>query len=183
VSNGEVVEYDRMNPQAFSTGMMEPFGKNLWYKDLGLGLMVNTKWFFAGIQGDNLFEHYDNIYTNDPSDPRRVGKHFVATVGTDYESSRENFMLSPYAVYQQQEDLEEAWIGFNMKYHWITLGGAISNKLEPAASIGVKFDHIMIAYNADYTQSGMLNNSGLSHQLTIRFLSKPSRVGQRLLNQ
>lgn len=183
VSGGEEVEYDRMNTQSFASGFQEPVGNQLWYKDLGLGLMVNTKWFFVGIQGDNLFQHYDNIYQYDPANPRRAAKHFVATVGTDYESSRENFTLSPYAVYQQQENLSEAWVGFNMKYHWITIGGAISNNLEPAASIGVKLDRFMIAYNADYTQSDLLQKSALSHQLTIRFLSKPSRVGQRLLNQ
>lgn len=183
VNSGEKVEFDRMNTQSFSTGFGEPVGNQLWYKDLGLGLMVNTKWFFVGIQGDNLFQHYDNIYSYDPQNPRRVGKHFVATIGTDYESSRENFTLSPYAVFQQQENLTEAWVGFNMKYHWITLGGALSSNMEPAASIGLKFNHIMIAYNADYTQSGMLQKSALSHQLSLRFLSKPSRVGQRLLNQ
>ena len=183
VNYGENVEYDRMNTQTFSTGLEEPIGNQLWYKDLGLGLMVNTKWFFVGIQGDNLFQHYDNIYQYDPQNPRRAGKHFVATIGTDYESSRENFTLSPYAVYQQQENLAEGWVGVNVKYHWITLGGAISNNLEPAASIGVKLDRFMIAYNADYTQSDLLQKSALSHQLSIRFLSKPSRVGQRLLNQ
>lgn len=183
VNYGENVEYDRMNTQTFSTGLEEPIGNQLWYKDLGLGIMVNTKWFFVGVQGDNLFQHYDNIYQYDPLNPRRAGKHFVATIGTDYESSRENFTLSPYAVYQQQENLAEGWVGVNVKYHWITLGGAISNNLEPAASIGVKLDRFMIAYNADYTHSDLLQKSALSHQLSIRFLSKPSRVGQRLLNQ
>ncbi len=183
VNNGEEVEYDRMNTHSFAAGFGEPVGNQLWYKDLGLGLMVNTKWFFIGVQGDNLFQHYDNIYQYDPQNPRRAGKHYVATIGTDYQSSRENLTLSPYAVFQQQEKLSEGWLGFNMKYHWITLGGAISSNLEPAASLGVKLDRFMITYNADYTQSDMLQKSALSHQLSIRFLSKPSRVGQRLLNQ
>jgi type IX secretion system PorP/SprF family membrane protein len=183
ITDGSVVEFDRMNSHQFSINGAAPMGQTLWYKDLGLGLMVNTKWFFVGVQGDNLMQHYDNIYSYDPQNPRRVGKHFVATLGTDYESMRENFSLSPYIVYQQQEQLSEAWMGFNMKYHWVTLGGAISSNLEPAASIGLKFDHIMIAYNADYVHSEMLQKSSLSHQLTIRFLSKLSRVGQRLLNQ
>ena len=183
VNFGEDVEYDRMNTQSFVAGFGEPLGNQLWYRDLGLGLMVNTKWFFAGIQGDNLFKHYDNIYQYDPANPRRAGKHFVATVGTDYQSYRENFTLSPYAVYQQQENLSEGWLGFNMKYRWMTVGGAISSNLEPAASVGVKLDRFTFTYNADYIQSEMLQNRGLSHQLTIRFLSKPGRVGQRLLNQ
>jgi type IX secretion system PorP/SprF family membrane protein len=180
---GSIVEYDRMNPQEFYGNGSAPIGKSLWYKDLGLGLMVNTKWFYVGVQQDNLLRHFDNIYSSDIANPRRIGKHFVATIGTDYESKKENLTVSPYAVYQQKEALSEGWLGVNVRYHWLTLGGAISSNLEPAASIGLKFSHFMIAYNADYTFSQYLNGSRLSHQLTLRFLSKPSRIGQRLLNQ
>lgn len=180
---GSEIEYDRMNTQSFYSSGEAPVGSNLWYKDLGLGLMVNTKWFYVGVQGDNLFEHYDNIYSNDISNPKRASKHFVATIGTDYESKKENITVSPYCVYQQQEALSEGWLGVNLRYHWLTIGGAVSSNFEPAASIGMKFDHFMVTYNADLTHSQLLNKEILSHQVTIRFLTKPSRIGQRLLNQ
>lgn len=183
LQSGSFVEYDRMNSKLFYSPGEQPIGKSLWYKDLGLGLMVNTKWFYVGIQGDNLLEHYDNIYSNNLEDPRRAGKHFVATIGTDYESKKEKTTLSPYFVYQKQEKLEEGWLGLNFRYHWLMAGAAISTHLEPALSLGLNFDHFMLSYNADYTYSQVLNKNNLSHQLTVRFLTKPSRFGQRLLNQ
>jgi type IX secretion system PorP/SprF family membrane protein len=183
LQSGSIVEFDRMNSKLFYSPGEQPIGKSLWYKDLGLGLMVNTKWFYVGIQGDNLLEHYDNIYSNNLEDPRRAGKHFVATIGTDYESKKEKTTFSPYFVYQKQEKLEEGWLGMNFRYHWLMAGAAISTNLEPAASLGLNFDHFMLTYNADYTYSQVLNKHTLSHQLTIRFLTKPSRFGQRLLNQ
>lgn len=179
---GTKVEYDRSTVQEFLVNGSAPIGKQLWYKDLGLGLMVNTKWFYAGIQGDDLFNHYDNIYSNALEDQRRVGSHFVATIGTDYESMKKTITVSPYIVYQQRETLKEAWLGTTVKLKWLTVGGAISSNLEPAASIGLKFQQFAITYNADYTQSALLNQRSLSHQMTIRFVSKPSRIGQRLLN-
>lgn len=179
---GTKVEYDRSEVQEFLVNGSAPIGKQLWYKDLGLGLMVNTKWFYAGIQGDDLFNHYDNIYSNALEDQRRVGTHFVATLGTDYESIKKTITVSPYIVYQQRETLKEAWLGTTVKLKWLTVGGAISSNLEPAASIGLKFQQFAITYNADYTQSALLNQRSLSHQMTIRFVSKPSRIGQRLLN-
>jgi hypothetical protein len=179
---GTKVEYDRSTVQEFLVNGSAPIGKQLWYKDLGLGLMVNTKWFYAGIQGDDLFNHYDNIYSNALEDQRRVGTHFVATLGTDYESIKKTITVSPYIVYQQRETLKEAWLGTTVKLKWLTVGGAISSNLEPAASIGLKFQQFAITYNADYTQSALLNQRSLSHQMTIRFVSKPSRIGQRLLN-
>lgn len=183
IQSGTTVEYDRMNAEQFYNDGSSPLGRTLWYKDLGAGLMVNTKWFFIGVQADNLLKHYDNIYSNDLSNPKKAETHFIGTIGTDYESARENLSVSPYIVYQNQGNLSEGWLGVNFRYHWLTIGGAISSDLEPAASLGLKFDHFMITYNADYTRSQMLNTTSLSHQVTIRFLSKPSRVGQRLLNQ
>lgn len=179
---GTKVEYDRSSVQEFLMDGSAPIGRQLWYKDLGLGLMVNTKWFYAGIQGDNLFNHYDNIYSNSSDNLRRVGTHFVATIGTDYQSVKKTVMVSPYIVYQQQEQLKEAWLGANLRLKWLTIGAAISSNLEPAASLGMKFQHFALTYNADYTQSALLNQQSLSHQLTIRFVTKPSRIGQRLLN-
>jgi type IX secretion system PorP/SprF family membrane protein len=179
---GDLVEMDRFNTQGFFVDGSVPLGKQLWYKDLGIGLMVNTKWFYAGIQGDNLFKHYDNIYSSSGVNPRRVGNHFVATIGTDYESIRKTITVSPYIVYQQQENLREAWLGSNVRLKWLTIGAALSSNYEPAASLGLKFRHFAITYNADLTKSQMLNQKVWSHQLTLRFVTKPSRIGQRLLN-
>ena len=175
------VEIDRGNDLAFYPEKV-PIGKMLWYQDLGVGLMVNTEWFYAGIQVDNLFRHYDNIYDVNIESARRSPNHFVATVGTDWVSRKENLSLSPYIVYQNYGDLSEAWAGANFRMSWFTLGASVSSALEPAASIGLKFDHFALTYNADYTKSVMTGTKSLSHQLSLRFVSKPSRFGKRLLN-
>ncbi|MCE2682258.1 MAG: type IX secretion system membrane protein PorP/SprF [Cryomorphaceae bacterium] len=182
IQTGSMVEMERLNPHQFYTVGQMPIGRSLWYRDLGLGLSVNTRWFYASVQGNNLLKHTDNIYSSDLTDIRRSGQHFIATIGTDYETRRENFGASPYLVYQQYEKLKEAWLGVNLRYQWITVGGAISSQLDPAVSLGIKFNHVMLAYNADLTHSEVLGKQFLSHQLTIRILTKPSRMGQRLLN-
>jgi hypothetical protein len=182
IQTGSMVEMERLNPHQFYADGQMPIGRSLWYRDLGLGLSVNTRWFYASVQGDNLLKHTDNIYSSDLTDIRRSGQHFIATLGTDYESRKEHFGVSPYIVYQQYETLKEAWLGVNFRYQWITIGGALSSQLDPAVSVGIKFNHFMLAYNADLTHSEVFGKQFLSHQLTIRILTKPSRMGQRLLN-
>jgi hypothetical protein len=182
IQTGSMVEMERLNSHQFYAVGQMPIGRSLWYRDLGLGLSVNTRWFYASVQGDNLLKHADNIYSSNLTDIRRSGQHFIATIGTDYETRKENLGVSPYLVYQQYETLKEAWLGVNLRYHWITVGGAISSQLDPAVSLGIKFNHFMLAYNADMTHSEVLGKQFLSHQLTIRILTKPSRMGQRLLN-
>lgn len=182
MGNASQVELDRGNIQNYYNDTTAPLGKNLWYKDLGVGLNVNTKWFFISAQVDNIFNHRDNLYSTNLADPRRAGTQFVATIGTDLDSRDENMTFSPYMVYQKNEQLSEAWLGFNYRLGWFTMGGAISSNLEPAASIGVKFKHFSMHVNSDYTYSLMTNKKALSHQVTLRFLGKPNHFGKRLLN-
>ena len=181
MGNVSQVEVERGNSHEFyPNGSV--IGKQLWYRDLGVGLIVNTEWFFAGVQMDNLFRHKDNIYAQNFDEPRRADYHFVGTLGTDWVSRKENLSLSPYFVYQKSEKLSEAWLGANFRWNWFTIGGAISSHMEPAGSIGLKFDHFALSYNADYVKSAMTGQRSLSHQLTLKFVSKPSRFGKRLLN-
>ena len=93
MTNIDQVELDRGNAHSFFGNGSEPTGDDLWYKDMGAGLMVNTEWFFAGFQVDNLFRHKDNIYEFDMENPRRADHHFVGTIGTDWVSKKEYWSI------------------------------------------------------------------------------------------
>jgi hypothetical protein len=82
-------------------------------------------------------------------------------------------------MYQKHEQLSEMWLGLNARWRWITFGGALSSGLDPVASLGVKFNYFLLQYNADYSSSAMNNKRELSHQLTLRFLGKPSYLKKR----
>lgn len=165
-----------------------PVGRMLWYRDMGLGLNVNTEWFYASAQVDNIFRHGDNIYSNDLEGKRRAGTYFVATLGTDWESDdsewetqRAKFSLSPYLVYRNFENVNELWAGANFRAYWLTVGASVSSNGDPAASLGVisSDKRFSLMYNADYSQSHVTNERSLSHQLTLRIAGKQSRIGRR----
>lgn len=177
-----LAEMDRENVHEFYPTGTTPIGQQLWYRDLGLGMMVNTKWFFIGVQRDNLFKHYDNIYSGEAASQRRVGQHFIATIGTDYESKRELFGLSPYLVYQQREDLKELWMGVNTRLNWFTMGLAVSDRLDGVASAGIKFEQFSFNYQADLTHSALWDKQILSHQLYIKFTTFNSNKKQKFIN-
>ncbi len=178
----EQVEIERQTVEEYYPDGQAPIGSSLWYKDLGAGLMVNTEWFYVGAQIDNLFRHENNIFSNNISNPDRADYHIIASVGTDWVNKKENMSFSPYIVYQKNDNLSEAWLGANFKYNWFVIGGGFSTLLDPAASVGFKFNRFSLTYNADYSQSRMTNSRSLSHQVTIKFVTKPSRFGRRILN-
>ncbi len=182
MENVNQVEIGRQNTQSFYTQGQTPTGQNLWYKDLGVGLMMNTEWFFVSAQVDNLFRHKDNIYENDFDNPRRADFYYSFSVGTDWVSQNKKMSFSPYFVYQNNEDLSEGWLGANYRLNWFTIGAGVSTLMDPTASIGVKFKHFSFQYTADYLTSDMTKTRALSHQVTLRIVGKPNRFGKRILN-
>ena len=181
LGNISQVEFDRFNAIDYYANGSNPIGRTLWYRDLGAGLMLNTKWFYASFQADNLMQHIDNIYSAEIESPRKAPYHYMASFGGEYMSKKRTMSLSPYLVYQHFGDLEELWGGVNFRYKWIRLGAAVSSNMEPSASLGIRFNHFTLMYSSDYTKSAILNKSLLSHQLTLRFNTNPCRIGQRIL--
>jgi hypothetical protein len=182
MKTGQMVEYDRMNMEQYYVEGADPFGRTLWYRDLGAGMLINTRWFYAGVQVDNLLQNHQNVLNYQFDQLSLNPRNVVASIGADYQTKKKDMAVSPYLVYQRYDALEEYWMGSSFRYHWLTAGVSLSNKKEFAAMLGVKFDRIMLTYSADYIQSQLLGQRGLSHQITIRLLSKPCSMGKRLIH-
>lgn len=179
---GQQIEWERGNLKTLYPDGGTPQGERLFYRDFGAGILLNSKWGFAGVNVDNIGRHYDNIYSEDLQNPERSALFLTITAGTDYESYNKKMSLSMYALYQNYGQLNKAWAGVNYRYRFMTIGGSISTRLEPVGSIGVAFDHFKIAYITDYSLNQINGQRMLSHQLTLRFVTKPSKHGHKLLN-
>jgi hypothetical protein len=180
---GQQVEWDRSDVRTIFSDGEAPLGERLLYKDLGLGLLVNTKWAFVGVNVDNLGRHYNSIYANPSADVNpRAALNYIVTAGTDYQSFNKKTALSTYLVYQNFGQLNKGWLGVNYRYRFMTVGASISTDLDPVGSIGLSFDRFKFSYMTDYTMNNIVGKRMLSHQLSIRITSKPSRNSNKLLN-
>ncbi|MBK6953520.1 MAG: type IX secretion system membrane protein PorP/SprF [Crocinitomicaceae bacterium] len=149
-----------------------------WYKDYGLGIMLNTKWFYAGFNADNLNGHYENVYGNDLTSPTKSPIKLSAVIGTDYKSNKKTMIFSPFIAYQQYGKQPEFWGGLNYRQGFFMIGGAMSTKQEFTASVGMKFEGFKLVYHYDYTESLLTQNRMGSHNIGVRFNAK--RKTQRL---
>lgn len=172
------LEIDRGVVEEYYADGSAPIGRNLWYKDFGAGVLVNTEWFYASVQIDNVFRHKDNMYSNTVDSPRRSDYNIIGSIGTDWVSRNKKMSLSPYVVYQNQGALSELWVGANARLNWFVLGASYSSTRNPSATIGMKFKHFSMYYNADYSKSLMTGERNLSHQLTLKFVGKQTRFGR-----
>ena len=179
---GSNIEMMRSNVTPLFVDGGSPIGSQLWYRDVGAGIMLNTKWFYAGLNVDNIGRHYKNYYSTDISGDHRESTHLTGVIGTEYESMTKDMKLSGYALFQNFGELNELWGGLNAQYKWIQGGIATSTNLGMAASVGVVFDKVSLHYNLDNTYSMLKDEKLLSHQLTMRILMKPSRYAAKFLN-
>lgn len=179
---GQKIEVNRHNLIPLFENEAQVSGSQLWYKDIGLGFMLNTKWFYAGFNADNLGRHNNNFYTGDLSKDHRENIHYTAVIGTEYQSMTRDIKVSGYGLFQNFGDLTELWIGGNFQYKWIQAGAGLNTNTEFGASLGTVFNRFSFHYNIDYTKSQLLNNKYLSHQVSMMILLKPSRYAAKFLN-
>ncbi len=175
VQPGGQIEMERGNIyQTFESGET-PIGSQKIYYDLGVGLFVNTKWFYAGFSMDNIFRHKENIFSNDLVDQRRAPYRINAVIGTDFESRNKNFSGSPFIVYQHYDKNNEFYFGSNFRFYWGTAGISVSDKGNISAQAGIQFKKFKMMYQYDWTKSELMGVKGHSHEVMFRFTIKPKR--------
>ena len=178
---GDNIELDRSNTIPFFKNEEKANGSELWYRDVGLGFMLNTEWFFVGFNADNIGRHYNNFYSSDLDKEYKSNIHYTAVMGTEYVAKTRQMRLSGYALFQNYGDLNELWLGSNFQYSCVQIGIGLSTNADMAASLGMVFKQFSLHYNIDYTESRLLAQQNLSHQITMKFLLKPSRNAAKYL--
>lgn len=174
-----VFEMDRGRLLSTPASQQMSGNQQLWYKDYGLGFVLNTKWFYAGFSADNLNKHYENVYNEEGfATPTSTPVLMNAILGTDYLSLNKEFAFSPFVSYQKFGDRQEIWGGAGMRYKKFIIGGSMSHNLDFTGSIGIKFEKFKLAYQYDQTKTTLTNESIGSHNLTLRFngKTKPPRL-------
>lgn len=157
--------------------------QQMFYKDFGLGFVLNTKWFYAGFSADNLSKHYAQVFNEEGSTtPMLTPIQYSGIVGFDYEAKRrpkdKPLSFSPFVAYQQFGTRKELWAGSNFRFNSFTFGGSISQKKDFTASVGMKFERFKLVYHYDHTHSAVLDKQIGSHNIGIRIngRTKKSRI-------
>jgi type IX secretion system PorP/SprF family membrane protein len=178
---GSFAELNRGNLIPIFVGDNQPTGSRLWYRDMGLGALINTKWFYTGVNWDNIGRHYNNFYSSDISGDYRAARNVSAIAGTEYKALNRELVLSTYLFYQKFNELNELWLGANVRWKMVLLGAAVSSNLDYAGSLGLQFDRFSVHYNVDMLSSRLAEKQMVSHQISARMLLKPNRYALRIL--
>lgn len=156
-----------------------PNGTKVWYKDLGVGLNINTKWFYAAVSMDNILRHRTGVFSNDIGE--RAEYNFNAVLGSNYQSYNKKWMVSPFIAYSKNADNHEMWFGTGAKYNWLTFGAGVSTNADVTANIGFRKGFFQMYYQYELTKSNLSGARLNAHQVTFRINTKPNRAASKVV--
>ena len=175
VNTASAIELNRGNVIS-QNGISTAISNNSWYKDYGIGFVLNTDWFYVGGFVDNIAGHDQRIYSPGANLVIESSKLYTAVIGFDYQSRNKRTTLSPFLTYSQFGAKKEAWAGATAQFNWLTIGASYSSNREYAASVGLKFKSFKLSYQLDMTESEFLQENFVSHNIGIRFNTKNKTI-------
>jgi hypothetical protein len=177
---GNNIEYSRNSLiQTFEKNEL-PNGNSAWYKDLGLGLNLNTKWFYANVAVDHLLRHKTGVFSNNSLE--RADVNVTASIGTNYQSYDKKWLISPFIAYRKESQNHEMWFGSGVKFKWLTFGAGVSTRADLAANLGFKVKGFQMFYQYELLDSELMGARLNAHQITLRVNTTPNRTASRRVN-
>jgi hypothetical protein len=181
IVNNSVSEFQTNHLETFSINPNLPVGKNLWYRDLGAGMIVNAGPVYFGAQLNNLLRHQDNLYSNDYSSIRRANSELTLVGGTDFNSTNGNFTFSPYVFHTISDAISNTHLGASIRLKSFILGGTYQTNGSSSALIGLHAERFALFCQTSYVNSSFNQQKSFIHQLTFRINSNISKKTRRYL--
>ena len=170
------IEMDRGRVLKTFTSGNASEANHLWYKDVGVGFVLNAGKFYLGGNVDNITRHDQTIFTANETATLESPQLYTGVVGMDFQSRNKKRLFSPFISYYQYGPKKEAWLGGNIRLNWFTVGASYSSNNEYAGSIGLKFKSFRLNYQIDNVESEFLGKSFVSHNIGIRFNAKNKAI-------
>ena len=181
VINNSTVEVETNQLETFSIDPNQAIGKNLWYRDLGAGLIINAGPIYFGGQVNNLLKHQDNLYSNDYTSIRRADRELTLVGGTDFNSKNGNFTFSPYIFHTIFGSQSSTYLGASIQLKSFLIGGSYQTNGSSSGMIGLHKDRFSLLCQTSYASSSYTQSKSFIHQLTIRINSNISKKTRRYL--
>ena len=181
VINNSTVEVETNQLETFSIDLNQAIGKNLWYRDLGAGLIINAGPIYFGGQVNNLLKHQDNLYSNDYTSIRRADRELTLVGGTDFNSKNGNFTFSPYIFHTIFGSQSSTYLGASIHLKSFLIGGSYQTNGSSSGMIGLHKDRFSLLCQTSYASSSYTQSKSFIHQLTIRINSNISKKTRRYL--
>ena len=181
VENNTMAIFNSSSPQMFSYDTSQNIGRKLWYRDIDLGLTLNTNMFYLGIQATNVLAHSEDIYQNNQNETYRTPTAFSMFAGTQYVSRNEKLSFHPYVYFRTINKENDYFAGFSLDLDKIFVGASYDFNNQYSGSLGLSLDRFALIIQSTNSYNPYLNQNLYTHQLTLRFNSDISKKTRRYI--
>jgi hypothetical protein len=173
--------FNSASPQMFSYDTSQNIGHKLWYRDLDLGLTLNTNMFYFGIQASNVLAHSEDIYQNDQNTTYRTPTALSMFAGTQYVSRNEKLSFHPYVYFRRINKNNDYFAGFSLDLDKVFVGASYDFNNQYTGSLGLSLDRFALIIQSTKSFNPYLSQNLYTHQLTLRFNSDISKKTRRYI--
>jgi type IX secretion system PorP/SprF family membrane protein len=150
-------------------------------KDMALGVMLNTPFFFIGGSVDHVFESGQNLYNDDFATSYKVKRKYSVQVGGDYQKhASSEFSISPQLIFTNQAGKSELWVSSAVRCRKLIAGAGFSSSSSLKGIVGLQGKYLRLTYNYDLTKSELSNQLLGSHSASLRVLFFNKKKGSPL---
>jgi len=181
LKNFSTVEMNNGQVNQFQFDSTLAIGQTLWSRDLDAGLTLHTPFFFLSAQINNLFQHNENIFTNDGS-TLRASNVWNVIAGTQYTSRNEKMIFAPYALYQETNYQQQLFGGFTFKAGKAQFGMSYGNLTTGNLSLGYVGENFALIGQSGFGTLISTQQRTYTHQLTLRIHSSVSKKARRYIS-
>ena len=179
--NESSVEYNSGQVNQFQFDPNLAIGRTLWYRDLDAGLTIQTPIFFLSGQITNLFQHNENIFSNN-GETLAASRNVNLITGTQYISRNEKLIFAPYAIYQHSNYQQQLFGGFTFKAGKAQLGLSYGNLNTGSVSLGYVGKNLSVIGQSGFGTLESTQQRTYTHQLTLRIHSSVSKKARRYIS-
>lgn len=144
------------------------------YFNFSMGTSAFYKGFCFGVAVFNVFDPGATPENPIAIMPPRFAFQFSKTFSVPIKGK--TFEITPYSIYQKQQDFDHTIIGVSNNYGVFILG--FNYRLEDAVNtiVGIRTKYINILYSYDMTISKLAADSGGSHEMSIQLHPFKNRI-------
>lgn len=179
--NESSVEYNTGQVNQFQFDPNLAIGRTLWYRDLDAGLTIHTPIFFLSGQISNLFQHNENIFSNN-GETLAASRNVNLITGTQYISRNEKLIFAPYGIYQHSNYQQQLFGGFTFKAGKAQLGLSYGNLNTGSVSLGYVGKNLSVIGQSGFGTLESTQQRTYTHQLTLRIHSSVSKKARRYIS-
>ena len=179
--NESTVEYNTGQVNQFQFDPNLAIGRTLWYRDLDAGLTIHTPIFFLSGQISNLFQHNENIFSNN-GETLAASRNVNLITGTQYISRNEKLIFAPYGIYQHSNYQQQLFGGFTFKAGKAQLGLSYGNLNTGSVSLGYVGKNLSVIGQSGFGTLESTQQRTYTHQLTLRIHSSVSKKARRYIS-